>query len=150
MDEDAKYMTLLVTDHGLFRYKQMPFGLKNASAAFQRATDEILATEKFQYALVHLKDVFVLSQTPSQHIEEVATVLRLMKCVGFTLNLKKSFFFTDAINYLRHRIPPKHWRSRLRRRTPYMPSNHREISMNHVSFSFCVMFTVDLFLFSQG
>lgn len=46
----------------------------------------------------------VFLQTTSQHVEQVATVLRLMKNAGLTLKLEKYFFITDAIEYVAHAI----------------------------------------------
>lgn len=66
--------------------------------------DVILATVGRKYALVYLTDVFVCLKTPSQHIEQAATVLRLMKSARLILKLKKSFFISNAIHYLGHTI----------------------------------------------
>lgn len=97
-NEDAKHKTAFVTHHGLFQDKQMLFGLKNSLETIQLAMDVILSTVRWKYAPVYLNLVVAFSQTPSQHIEQVTTVLRFMRSAGLTLNLKKYFFFTDTIN----------------------------------------------------
>lgn len=51
--------TAFVTNHGLFKYFQMPFGLKNAPATSQWATDIILASVKWQHALVYIENVII-------------------------------------------------------------------------------------------
>lgn len=66
----------------------------------------ILSTVKRHCALVYLDDVFVMSEMPLQHIEQVATVLRMVSSAGLTLKLKKCFIFTDAIDFIGHTICP--------------------------------------------
>lgn len=38
----------------MYRFNRMPFGLKNAPGTFQRTTDIMLASAKWQYAIVYL------------------------------------------------------------------------------------------------
>ena len=42
MDEDSIALTAITTPFGLFEYLYMPFGLRNASATFQRFIDHVL------------------------------------------------------------------------------------------------------------
>lgn len=90
--------------HGLFWYKRARSGPKTAPTTFQRAMDAIISTVKWQGALVYLGDVVVFIQTPSQHIEQVANVLGLMKSAELILKLEKYFIFTRAIEYLEHTV----------------------------------------------
>lgn len=86
--------------------ERIRFDLKHDSATFHRAKDVIIGTVNWQYALVYLDDHVVNSRTPSQHVEQAATVSRLMKSAGPILKWKKCFFRTDAMDYLRHKIRP--------------------------------------------
>lgn len=88
IDDDGRDKTSFTSHHGLFRFKRMPFGLKNAPGTSQRVVDVILATVKWQFALVYLDDVIVFSSSLEDHVEHVATVLRLLKDAGVTLKLK--------------------------------------------------------------
>lgn len=53
VDKGGKDMTAFVIQHGLLRYKQMPFGLNIAPVTFQRVINFILSTVKGYYALVY-------------------------------------------------------------------------------------------------
>lgn len=64
----------------------------------------LFVTVKWQYKLVYLDDVNEFSHTPSQHIWQVATVLRFMKSAVRTMKLKKSFFIAVAINCFEQNI----------------------------------------------
>lgn len=50
----------------------MPFGLRNVLETFELAMKIISAAVKWQYDLVYLNHVALFSQTPSQHIEQIA------------------------------------------------------------------------------
>lgn len=62
----------------LFRYKRMPFRLKNAPATFKRALYIILSGARWQRCLVYLDDVIVISRSIVRHIEHLDRVLRLL------------------------------------------------------------------------
>lgn len=47
-DPDKKTFT---SHHGFYRFRRIPFGLKNVPGTFQRSIDVILSTVKWQYAL---------------------------------------------------------------------------------------------------
>ena len=53
---------------GTFRYTRMPFGLRNASATFQRALDIFLSGVRWQSCLIYLEDVTVFSRNTDEHL----------------------------------------------------------------------------------
>lgn len=57
--EADKDKTCFTTHSGTYRYKRMPFGLRNASATFQRALDIVLSGVRWHSCLVYLDDVIV-------------------------------------------------------------------------------------------
>lgn len=63
MDEKDNEKNALVTHHGLFKYTRMPFGLKNATAKFQRFMNINLALVKWRHALVYTDDIINISKT---------------------------------------------------------------------------------------
>ena len=50
---------------GLFHFKRMPFGLKNAGATFQRAMDEIVRPFS-DFAVVYIDDIVVTADSGTQ------------------------------------------------------------------------------------
>lgn len=107
MDEAAEERTALLTYSGLFRNERVPFALKDGPGKAHCATNVSFATVKWQYALVYF-DVFVVYlQTPSQHIQQAATVLRLIMSAKLALELKKCFFLTRPFDCCGHTILPK-------------------------------------------
>lgn len=56
LDKDRTAITL---QHGIYGLLRMPFGLKNALGALQRAMDDLLVTVKWQFMHVNFNDVFI-------------------------------------------------------------------------------------------
>lgn len=72
MDQDDNDKTDFLTHDDLTKYKRMAFPLEISLATFQRAMDAILAMVRWKYAVVHLDDVIVFPQTPSQLFKQGA------------------------------------------------------------------------------
>lgn len=64
MDEKDVNKAAFATNAGLFCYTNMSFGLKNAPATFQRATGVILASVKWQFAILYIDDIITFTQSP--------------------------------------------------------------------------------------
>lgn len=79
----------------------MPFGLKNASAIFQRVMDIMLSRVKSQFGIVYLHNRVIFSGTLYQHIDHTRLLLSLFKDSGLTLELKECAFPTNKIKYPR-------------------------------------------------
>ena len=66
MPEDRE-KTTFTTPWGTFMYANMPFGLMNARATFQRAMDIAFIGEKDKYVVIYLYDITVFSRSDKQH-----------------------------------------------------------------------------------
>ena len=80
--QEDKDKTAFISHYGLYRWLRMPFGLKNAPGTFQRAADIILASVKWQFALVYLDDIIVYSKSIEEHLDHLASVLKLLQRAG--------------------------------------------------------------------
>ncbi len=96
--------TTFTSHYGTYRFKRMPFGLKNAPATFHRVVDIILAGVKWQHCFVYLDDVIVFSNEVESHLRHLDKVLRLLGDAGISLKLKKCQFFKESVDYLGHVI----------------------------------------------
>ena len=61
MCEDDQEKTSFVTSQGLFCYKVMPFGLKNAGATYQRLMDEVFINQIGVNLEVYMDDLVIKS-----------------------------------------------------------------------------------------
>ncbi|GFT77737.1 retrovirus-related Pol polyprotein from transposon 297 [Trichonephila clavipes] len=99
--------TAFVCPFGTFRYKRMPFGLRNAPATFQRLMDQFRNGLPNVNILVYLDDIVVLSETFEQHIEDLRMVFDRHKKFKLCANREKCKFFCSLVKYLGLWITPK-------------------------------------------
>ncbi|GFV93573.1 retrovirus-related Pol polyprotein from transposon 297 [Trichonephila clavipes] len=99
--------TAFVCSFGTFRYKRMPFGLRNAPATFQRLMDQFRNGLANVNILVYLDDIVVLSETFEQHIEDLRMVFDRLKKFKLCANRKKCKFVCSRVKYLGLWITPK-------------------------------------------
>ena len=104
-DEDRE-KTAFTSHSGVFQYKRMPFGLKNAPSTFQRTIDIVLATAKWKHAIVYLDDIVIFSRNVEEHMEHIASILAMLRNAGMTLKLKKCYFLQQRVDYLGHIVSP--------------------------------------------
>ena len=106
MAEEERDKTAFISHYDLYRWLRMPFGLKNAPGTFQRAADVILASVKWQFALVYLDDIIIYSKSIEEHYDHLQTVLGLVHKAGISLKIHKCQFFTETVDYLGHTVSP--------------------------------------------
>ncbi|XP_067139029.1 uncharacterized protein [Centruroides vittatus] len=107
LDPSCRHMTAFVTHRGQFSWEVMPFGLKNASATFQRIMDKVLAPHK-AYAMSYIDDIAIFSNGWREHLEHLRSVLESLQDNGFTVNVAKCQFAQPHIKYLGHIVGSGH------------------------------------------
>ena len=84
MDEASKpLMVFTVGPMGFYECDQMPFGMVNALAAFQRLMETCLHDLQFNWCLIFLNDVIVFSKMPEEHLTQLRAVFKKLKKAGF-------------------------------------------------------------------
>ena len=90
--------TAVTTPFGLFIFRMMPFGLRNASQTFQRLMD--MALHDLPFAQSYIDDLLVASKCHSEHIQHVQQVLKRLEEFGMHVNARKCEFFRDSVVYV--------------------------------------------------
>ncbi|CAI7741834.1 unnamed protein product [Closterium sp. NIES-53] len=83
---------------GLYEYKKMPFGMRNASAVFQRATDQVL--HGIPAAACYIDDVLVFSKSDMQHVEDLRRTLEAIAATGLTCHPEKCKISRRTVAYM--------------------------------------------------
>ena len=96
--------TAFRTSMGIFQYRRMPMGIKNAAAAFQRKMERVLQGLIGKTCFVYQDDVIISSSNIDEHAEHLRQVLQRMRENSFTLKLKKCQFGYSELPFLGHVI----------------------------------------------
>ncbi|GFW33719.1 retrovirus-related Pol polyprotein from transposon 17.6 [Trichonephila clavipes] len=103
MAEDSKNLTSFKTHRQQYHFKVMSFGLKNASATFQREMNKALSCYR-EFSRAYIDDIAIFSKNWEEHLLHLDTILTKLSELNFTVNLKKCAFGKAQIKYLGHII----------------------------------------------
>ena len=89
-----------ITPHGLYCYKVMLFGLKNAGATYQRLMTKIFKPLIRRTVEVYIDDIVVKSKTRGEHDQHLKEISHLMREYNMKLNSSKCTFGVSADKFL--------------------------------------------------
>lgn len=92
MSEEDEAKMAFTTHSGLYCYKMMPFGLRNAGATFQRMVNKVFDKQFGSNMEAYVDDLLVKSMSDFGHIEALRETFATLNGASMKLNPKKSFF----------------------------------------------------------
>ncbi len=102
--------TAFATHHGLYQFRVMPFGARNAPATFQRLMHRIITTLNPEvgpaFVAVYLDDVLIYSRSLEEHKRHLEAVIDCIAKAGLKFNPSKCRFTCQEVEYLGHLITP--------------------------------------------
>ncbi|XP_045462161.1 uncharacterized protein LOC123672192 [Harmonia axyridis] len=104
---DDRDKTSFITPFGTYRFKRMPFGLKNASASFQRMIDRVRRSRPNLLVLAYLDDLVLLSVSTEQHITDMKELFQTLAKYNLRLNRDKCQLGCKEVKLLGHIISPQ-------------------------------------------
>lgn len=99
--------TAVTTPFGIFRFKRMPFGLKNSGATFQRLMDRFRRGLKDIVVIVYLDDIIVISTSFEEHIKDLQQVFNRLREFKLRAKREKCNFACLQVKFLGHVITPE-------------------------------------------
>ena len=100
MDKTDQEKTSFVTSQGLFCYKVMPFGLKNAGATYQRLVNHMFRLQIGWNVEVYVDDMLVKSQDEEIHLDDLHETFDTFRQYNMKLNPSKCAFRVSSGKFL--------------------------------------------------
>ncbi|KAI5317776.1 hypothetical protein L3X38_037483 [Prunus dulcis] len=100
MHPEDQAHTSFIMDRGLYCYKVMPFGLKNAGATYQRLVNHLFAPLIGNTIEVYVDDMLVKSRTANKYIPNLSAMFTILKQYKMRLNPTKCAFGVASGKFL--------------------------------------------------
>ncbi|KAL2091618.1 hypothetical protein ACEWY4_013881 [Coilia grayii] len=94
----AQEIAAFVTPSGLYSYKVMSFGLRNAPSSFQRLMNRVISG--LEGCAVYLDDLVSWGDTWEEHLSRLKALLERLVAAKLTINLAKCEFAQATVVYL--------------------------------------------------
>ena len=92
MDEDDQEKTSFITSKGLFCYRVMPFGLKNAGATYQRLMNKMFHNQIGRNVEVYIDDILVKTKDEDKHVDDLEETFKTLRQYHMKQNPSKCIF----------------------------------------------------------
>lgn len=104
MKKGKESLTAFLTKFGVFEYRVVPFGLKNAPAHFQEVMNRIFHDLLHRGLVVYLDDLLIYEKDPAKHRQLVEEVLERLQRFGLLLSPEKCQFEVPRVSFLGHEL----------------------------------------------
>ena len=102
MDPSSEEYTTFTTHRGSFKWKVMPFGLKNAPAEFQRLMCIVLRDELGRTVVIYIDDIIVATATWKENIKALGCIFKAFCKAGLTQQKEVSLLPAHYVNPRAH------------------------------------------------
>ncbi|GKA72863.1 reverse transcriptase domain-containing protein [Tanacetum coccineum] len=104
MAEEDEEKTAFYAGEGVFRYKKMPFGLKNAGETYQRLVDKVFSHQIGRNLKAYVDDMVIKSTSEREMLKDIQETFERFRSINMKLNLKKCSFGVKEGPFLGHLI----------------------------------------------
>ncbi|GBO00247.1 Retrovirus-related Pol polyprotein from transposon 17.6 [Araneus ventricosus] len=100
MHPDHAFLTGIATEFGVFEFKRLPFGLRNASASFQRLMSIVLAGLSHLQIGCYIDDIIIASKSVEDHLSKLGIVFKRLIDANLRVKPSKCSFLQKKVTYL--------------------------------------------------
>jgi hypothetical protein len=100
MDEDDQEKTSFITSKGLFCYRVMSFGLKNAGATYQRLMNKMFHNQIEGNVEVYINNMLVKTKDEDKHLDDLEETFKTLCQYCMKLNPSKCVFDVSSGKFL--------------------------------------------------
>ena len=108
MHPNTRARTAFITHQGLYQFRVMAFGLRNAPAVFQCLIQRVLAglnpITGIDFVVVYIDDILTFSWTLEDHLKHLSLVMEILCKAKLKLKPTKCHFVRKEVEYLGHVI----------------------------------------------
>jgi len=101
LDEESRQkVAFMIPGKGLFQFRMLPYGLKNAAACLARLMDEVIGMDLEPYVFLFLDDIVVCTDSIDSNLEILGKIAKRLKSAGLRVNMDKSALCRREIKWL--------------------------------------------------
>ena len=101
---EVRLKTTFITDRGLYCYKVMAFGLKNAGETYQRLVNKMFQGQIGRNMEIYINDMLVKSTESLDHTHYLHKAFKTLKQYGMKLNPNKCAFGVSSEKFLGYMV----------------------------------------------
>ena len=109
--------TSFIIDHGLYCYKVIPFGLKNAGRTYQHLVNMMFKEHISQIMEVYVDDMLFKSKVASDHVAHWADTFNILRTYCMKLNPLKCVLGVASKKFLGFMVNQQSIKASLEKRT---------------------------------
>ena len=98
--EDSRDKTSFTCHEGVFRFKRLPFGLRNSPAHYQTKVSQILGKMAFKHAICYIDDILIHSKSFDDHMSHLRQLFTKFRDAGLKFHPEKCVFGKTQVQYL--------------------------------------------------
>ena len=106
MAEEDRHKTAFRCHLGLWQFRVMGFGLRNAPATYQRLMSHVLSGYIGKFCHVFIDDIICFSRTFEEHLEHLHLIFERLEKASIKLKPSKCAFAKAEVKYLGHLLSP--------------------------------------------
>ncbi|GKB13546.1 reverse transcriptase domain-containing protein [Tanacetum coccineum] len=107
-DEDK---TIFFTRKGVFCYRKMPFGLKNAGATYQRLVNKVFNDQIRRNLKAYVDGMVIKSVLEEDMLLDIQEIFDRLRSINMKLNPKKCTFGVEEGSFLGHLITKQEFKA---------------------------------------
>ncbi|GJV55568.1 reverse transcriptase domain-containing protein [Tanacetum coccineum] len=88
--EKDEEKTLFFTREGVFCYKRLPFGLKNAGVTYQKLINKVFGHQMGRNMEVNVDDMVIISDTEEEMMADITETLERLRAINLKINPKNA------------------------------------------------------------
>nr|XP_023926800.1 uncharacterized protein LOC112038230 [Quercus suber] len=100
MDKEDQEKTMFITSQGLYYYKVMSFGLKNAGATYQRLVNHMFSQQIGRNVEEYVDDTLVKSNNEADHLDDLRETFNTLHKYKMKQNPMKFVFAVSSRKFL--------------------------------------------------